>query len=90
MWVARQFQETERPEVPDIPQLSDDEFDRISEVLGKPRGYSPRLLVTNSEPIDDSEVAFPKWAALMSKHNLRQQLYSKLCGNHYRERLKNF
>ena len=90
MWVARQFQETERAEVSALPQLLGHEFDRISEVLGKPRGYSPRLLVTNSEPIDDSEVAFPKWAALMSKHNLRQQLYSKLCGNHYRERLKNF
>lgn len=88
MWVARQFQETERAEVSALPQLSDDEFDRISEVLGKPRGYSPRLLVTNSEPIDDSEVAFPKWAALMSKDNLRQQLYSKLCSNHYRERLE--
>ena len=88
MWVARQFQETERAEVSALPQLSDNEFDRISEVLGKPRGYSPRLLVTNSEPIDDSEVAFPKWAALMSKHNWREQLYSKLCSNHYRERLE--
>ena len=83
MWVARQFQETERAEVSALPELFGHEFDRISEVLGKPRGYSPRLLVTNSEPIDDSEVAFPKWGALMSKHNLRQQLYSKLCGDHH-------
>ena len=88
MWVARQFQETERAEVSALPELFGHEFDRISEVLGKPRGYSPRLLVTNSEPIDDSEVAFPKWAALMSKDNLRQQLYSKLCSNHYRERFE--
>ena len=77
MWVARQFQETERAEVSALPELFGHEFDRISEVLGKPGGYSPRLLVTNSEPIDDCEVAFPKWAALMSKHNLRQQLYSR-------------
>ena len=83
MWVARQFQETERAEVSALPELFGHEFDRISEVLGKPRGYSPRLLVTNSEPIDDSEVAFPKWGALMSKHNLRQQLYSKLCSDHH-------
>jgi hypothetical protein len=82
MWVARQFQETERAEVSALPELFGHEFDRISEVLGKPRGYSPRLLVTNSEPIDDSEVAFPKWGALMSKHNLQQQLYSKLCANY--------
>ena len=95
MWVARQFQETERAEVSALPELFGHEFDRISEVLGKPRGYSPRLLVTNSEPIDDSEVAFPKWAALMSKDNLREQLYSKLCAdhhddqiNHYRERFE--
>ena len=83
MWVARQFQETERAEVSALPELFGHKFDRISEVLGKPRGYSPRLLVTNSEPIDDSEVAFPKWGALMSKHNLRQQLYSKLCSDHH-------
>ncbi|NEO52677.1 MAG: DUF1822 family protein [Okeania sp. SIO3B5] len=82
MWVAREFEETERAEVPALPKLFGDEFDRISEVLGKPRGYSPRLLVTNSETVDDSEVAFPKWAALMSKESLRQQLYSKLCGKY--------
>ena len=75
MWVARQFEETERAEVPTLPKLLGHEFERISEVLGKPRGYSSRLLVTNSEPIDDSEVAFPQWAALMSKDNLRRQLY---------------
>jgi len=75
MWVARQFEEIERAEVPALPKLFGDEFDRMLDVLGKVRGYSPRLLVTNSEPIDDYEVAFPKWAALMSKDNLRQQLY---------------
>lgn len=75
MWAARHFRTEEKVEVAPLPSLSYTEFEEISRVLRSPRSYSPRLLVTDSQPIDDSEVAFPLWGALMAKDNLRRQLY---------------
>ncbi len=75
MWAACHFRTEEKVEVAALPSLSYTEFEEISRVLRSPRSYSPRLLVTDSQPIDDSEVAFPLWGALMAKDNLRRQLY---------------
>jgi hypothetical protein len=60
-----------REKIPELPTLSEDEAQKLLEILGDSSIYFPRLRV---------DVPFEKWAALLNNDELRQQLYQRRIG----------
>jgi Protein of unknown function (DUF1822) len=66
LWIAQILDLQEITIVPPIPQLPLDQSQNLIAQLSQPSHYSPRL-----------QIDFPTWAAILSNHHLRQQLFDR-------------
>jgi hypothetical protein len=66
LWIAQILDLQEITIVPPIPQLTLDQSQDLITQLSQPSRYSPRL-----------QIDFPTWAAILSNHHLRQQLFDR-------------
>jgi Protein of unknown function (DUF1822) len=66
LWIAQILDLQEITIVPPIPPLTLDQSQDLITQLSQPSRYSPRL-----------QIDFPTWAAILSNHHLRQQLFDR-------------